>query len=134
LLEGNNRQKIAAALEISENEVGKWLADPDFLSAARATLTNRILALLPKTLNRLEDLLDSESDTQAMNAVKLIIKQLENAEDYDEEVERLRKALEPVVFAILDIQEQTENAETELKCNEEKDDGLGNTEEAAAEE
>ncbi len=134
MLEGNNRSKIAAVLDISEQEVAKWMADPEFLREARAALTNRILALIPKTLDKLEDLLDSNSDTQAMNAVKVIIKQLENAEDYDAELEKLRKALEPVVAMILDIQEQTEIAEAELKRKEGENDGLGDTEETAPQE
>lgn len=133
LLAGNNRAKIAAAMQISEQEVARWMAHPEFLHSARAALTDRILALIPKTLEKLEDLLDSDSDTQAMNAIKVVIKQLENAEDYDVELEKLRKALEPVVATILDIQEQNEIAEAELKRNEGENDE-GNIEEAAPQE
>ncbi len=130
LLEGNNRARIASALDVTEKDVAKWMADPEFLREARLILTDRLLKLIPKTLDRLEELLDSESDTQAMNAIKLIIKQLENAEDYDEELEKLRKTLEPVIAIILDVQEQAEVVNAELERNEGIDDE-GNSEKTA---
>ena len=61
--------------------------------------------------------------------VKVIIKQLENAEDYGAEREKVRKALEPVVATILDVQEQTDVAKAELKHDEGEENGLGDTEE-----
>jgi hypothetical protein len=104
ILEGGGRAKIAEALHISEDEVGKWLADPDLLFMARRALTDRILAMVPRTLERLEGLLDSESDTQAMNAVKLVIKHLETADEYDEG--KLRKAIRPLVDNVMLVMKQ----------------------------
>ncbi|MCP4231265.1 MAG: hypothetical protein GY771_14105 [bacterium] len=132
ILEGGGRAKIAEALRISEEEVGKWLADPDLLFAARRALTDRILAMIPRTLERLDELLDSESDTQAMNAIKLVIKQLETADKYDED--KLRKAVQPIVDAVMQTMEQKHIADEEMKPKEDDDDGLGNTEKTTPQE
>ncbi len=101
VLEGKAAGEIAKLVEVREETVRKWFADPEFIARARKEIANECILLIPDILGRLKGLIQEGSDTAAVQAIKVVVRLWEGVSAEDEE-KRVIESLIDIIDKALD--------------------------------
>jgi len=109
LFQGRAIDEIATELKVHQIDLSRWIVGSEFLAEARREFAKQCLELMPYIEMRLEEIITEGSETQSMSAIKVVLKMLEDAGDFDTEREKARDILRTVVDKIIEETQKKQN-------------------------